>query len=84
MTWSLLLPAAAVVISLAVLAGSFRRVDRELVDLRLALRRSRATAVATDDLQRLTTAVATQAADIEREARTRVHRRRNRRRSEHR
>ncbi|MAJ89589.1 MAG: hypothetical protein CL416_08400 [Acidimicrobiaceae bacterium] len=48
----LLLPALAVVIALGGLTVGLRAVERELGALRLSLRRSAATAVATDDLMR--------------------------------
>ena len=84
MTWSLLLPAAATVITLTVLTMSLQRVRHELTELRLSLRRSRAAAVATDELERRTIIVAARAADIDAGARRRLHHRRSRRRTAHR
>ncbi|MCH1452133.1 MAG: hypothetical protein VW037_04690 [Acidimicrobiaceae bacterium] len=52
MPLSLLLPALAVVLALGSLTVGLRAVERELGALRSSLRRSAATAVATDDLVR--------------------------------
>ena len=53
MPLSLLLPALAVVLALGSLTVGLRTVERELGALRSSLRRSAATAVATDDLVRV-------------------------------
>ena len=53
---SLLLPALAVVLALGSLTVGLRTVERELGALRSSLRRSAATAVATDDLVRVRSA----------------------------
>ncbi|MEM8708671.1 MAG: hypothetical protein AAGE98_19570 [Actinomycetota bacterium] len=52
MALTILLPAIAVVVALAALTIGLRTVEQELVALRHSLRRSTATAVATDDLTR--------------------------------
>ena len=52
MPLSLLLPALAVVLALGSLTVGLRAAERELSALRSSLRRSAATAVATDDLAR--------------------------------
>ena len=52
MPFSLLLPALAVILALGSLTVGLRTVGRELGALRSSLRRSAATAVATDDLVR--------------------------------
>ena len=80
MTLSLLLPAVAVVCTLVALTLSLQRIELELGLLRVALRRSRAAAVATDELGRLAATVASQAAEIDADARLRLDRRRSRRR----
>ncbi len=78
-TLSLLLPAVAVVITLVALTLSFQRIEHELALLRVALRRSRAAAVATDELGRLSATVSARAVEIDADARVRLHRRRSRR-----
>ncbi len=79
MTLALLLPAVAVVFTLVILAISMRRIEAELVLLRRSLRRSRAAAVATDELTRLSVKVSTRAAEIDADVRIRLYRRRTRR-----
>ncbi|MDG1411529.1 MAG: hypothetical protein P8L46_12485 [Acidimicrobiales bacterium] len=63
MSWTLLLPAGAVGFALIALALGLRLVERELISLRVSLRRSGASAVAAHDLQR--TARQVQARGIE-------------------
>ena len=75
MSTTLLLPAVAVVIALGVLTLSMRAVERELVALRLALRRSTATSVAADDLARATAAMRRRAVEQADDARARLTRR---------
>ena len=79
MTPTLLLPATAIVGALLALTLGLRRVERELVDLRAALRRTGATAVATDELRRSTASVAARAVTLDADARRRIHRPRARR-----
>ncbi len=74
MTWSLLLPAFAVVAALVTLTLGLHRVEVELAALRTTLRRTAATAVAAEELRRATTTVAEQAIAVEADARHRVHR----------
>ncbi|MDW3218411.1 MAG: hypothetical protein R8F63_07330 [Acidimicrobiales bacterium] len=81
MPLALLAPAAATVLCLVVLAWSMARLDIELRALRSSLRRSRAAAVATDDLQRATRTVVEEAHRIDHGARSRAHARRSRRSS---
>ncbi|MEM9200095.1 MAG: hypothetical protein AAGC53_00465 [Actinomycetota bacterium] len=71
----LLLPALAIVVALAALTLSLRTVERELIALRISLRRTNATAVAVDDLARSTTAVRHRAVQQAAEARDRITRR---------
>ncbi len=81
-SWTLLTPAAAVVVTLVALAWSMRRVETETAALRAALRRSRAAGVAIDELQRDTAATVAEANRVQQAARARAHLRRTRRRSE--
>ncbi|GJM39164.1 MAG: hypothetical protein DHS20C19_25310 [Acidimicrobiales bacterium] len=81
MHFALLAPAAATVLCLVVLAWSMARVDVELRALRASLRRSRAAAVATDDLQRATRTVVEEVQRIDHDTRARAHVRRTRRSS---
>ncbi len=76
-----MVPATAVVVALVVLAWSMQRIETEVVALRVALRRSRRAAVATDELERLTGTVAERAAVVDRTRRARRDLRRDRRRS---
>ncbi|MEM7142302.1 MAG: hypothetical protein AAF548_14865 [Actinomycetota bacterium] len=78
MTWTLLLPAAMTALCLVVLAWSMQRVDAELAALRASLRRSRAAAVATDDLRHTTRDVVDEIGRLEAGARARAERRRAR------
>ena len=80
-SWTLLAPAAAIVVTLVALAWSMHRVELELAALRASLRRSRAAGVAIDELERETLATVTEAQRIEHAARTRADLRRSRRRS---
>lgn len=57
-SWALLLPSAAILTALAVLATQLRRMDRELVELRNTLRKTTATAVSSDELLRSTARLA--------------------------
>ncbi len=54
MSWSLMLVAAAVIVSVVVLAVSLQRVSKEMGLLRHSMRRARAAGVANDDLEHLT------------------------------
>jgi hypothetical protein len=77
----LLAPSAAVVAALCAFAWSMYRLESEIGDLRGSLRRSRAAAVATDELERHARDVRRRAQQIQREARSRADLRRIRRRS---
>ena len=81
MTLTLLAPATAIVFALCVLALSMRSLEAEVVALRASLRRSRAAAVATDELERHTRVFAERATEIDHNARSRADLRRSRRRS---
>ena len=72
---TLLLPAAAVIVSLSVLTFSMRAVERELIALRHSLRRSAVTAVAADDLARATVTMRQRAAEQAADAQARITRR---------
>jgi len=80
-SWTLLAPATAIVLTLFVLAWSMHRVEIELAALRSSLRRSRAAGVAIDELQRQTISTMHEAERIDRQARARADLRRSRRRS---
>jgi len=79
-TWSLLAPATAVVITLCVLAWSMHRVELELAALRASLRRSRAAGVAIDELRRETAVTMHEVERLEQQSRRRADLRRRRRR----
>ena len=64
MTWIVLLPALAVIGALGALTLGLRNVEREVVALRLSLRRSGATAVAADELHRSTTRLRLDTVDL--------------------
>jgi hypothetical protein len=83
-TWTLLAPASAIVLAVCALAWSLHRMETEIASLRGALRRSRTTAVATDELHRDVRAMSARAAEIQRDARRRTDLRRSRRRAERR
>jgi len=72
---SLLLPALAVILALGSLTVGLRTVERELGALRSSLRRSAATAVATDDLVRASDRLAERALAQIDDARLRLGRR---------
>ncbi len=80
MTWTLLMPAAAVVVALVTLALGLRRVETEVISLRAALRRSGATAIAADELSRSARDLRLRAAELETDVRQRLHRPHRRRR----
>jgi hypothetical protein len=80
-SWTLLAPATAVVVTLVALSWSMHRVETEVAALRASLRRSRAAGVAVHELERDTAATVAEAHRIEQTARTRAHLRRTRRRS---
>jgi len=80
-TWTVLAPAAAIISALGLLAWSMQRLEAEVAALRASLRRSRAAAVATDELARHTVAVTRRAGEIEHDVRARADLRRSRRRS---
>jgi hypothetical protein len=71
----------AIVVALGVFVWSMQRIETEVVALRSSLRRSRAAAVATDDLGRHTRALADRAVEIDHDSRARADLRRSRRRS---
>ncbi|MEO0495232.1 MAG: hypothetical protein AAF081_17640 [Actinomycetota bacterium] len=75
MPLSLLLPALAVTIALGTLTVGLRAVERELVALRTSLRRTGATAVATDELVRASDHLTARAAEQYADARQRLGRR---------
>ncbi|MCY3851907.1 MAG: hypothetical protein OXF75_14175 [Acidimicrobiaceae bacterium] len=79
MSWTLILAATAVVVSLAVLAVSLQLLSEEAGRLRRSMRRARAAAVAHDDLRRLTVELSTRASELDQLAR--IRRLRPRRRS---
>jgi hypothetical protein len=83
-SWTVILPAVAVVSAMAVLTVSFQRLEHEVVLLRASMRRARRAAVATDELQRLTAGVATRAAELDATERLRRHWPRSRRRPDNR
>ena len=78
MSWTLILVATAVVVSLVVLAISLQRVSREMGLLRYSMRRARSAAVANDDLQHLATELGMRASELERVERIRQLRPRHR------
>ncbi|MEQ8841390.1 MAG: hypothetical protein RIB98_10435 [Acidimicrobiales bacterium] len=81
MSLTLLAPAAAIVVTLCMLAWSMHRIEGELAALRSSLRRSRAAGVAIDELRRETAATMHDAERVERHrADLRRSRRRTRRR----
>lgn len=80
MSWTLLLVAAAVVVSLVVLAIALQKVSKEMGLLRYSMRRARAAAVANDDLQHLTVELGARASELDQVAR--IHRLRSRRQSD--
>ena len=71
MSWTLILVATAVVVSLVVLAISLQQVSKEAILLRYAMRRARAAAVASDDLQHLTDELGARANQLNQIARIR-------------
>ncbi|MGB1681285.1 MAG: hypothetical protein ACPHFO_03005 [Acidimicrobiales bacterium] len=75
MSPSLLLPALAVLIAVTALTLSLRTVGRELHQLRHALRRTAATAVAADDLSRSSAALRADTTQRANDARLRFSRR---------
>ncbi len=79
-SWTLILVATAVVVSLVVLAISLQKVSKEMCLLRFSMRRARAAAVANDDLQHLTVELSTRAAELDQVAR--IHRLRSPRQSD--
>jgi hypothetical protein len=80
-TWTVLAPATAIISALGMLTWSMNRLEAEVAALRSSLRRSRAAAVATDELARHTGAVTRRVTEIEHDARARADLRRSRRRS---
>jgi hypothetical protein len=80
-SWTLLAPAAAIVVTLCVLAWSMHRIEIELAAVRASLRRSRAAGVAVTELERETVATLAELQRIEETARRRADLRRSRRRS---
>ena len=71
MSWTLILVATAVVVSLVVLAVSLQLVSKEMARLRHSMRRARAAAVAQDDLRHLTVELSTRASELDQVARIR-------------
>lgn len=78
MSWTLLAPAFSIVVTLVVLAWAMHRIEAELQELRLSLRRSRVATVATDELQRDARRVAFEIERIDEKNRQRRERRRAR------
>ncbi|MDE0067886.1 MAG: hypothetical protein OXN44_13570 [Acidimicrobiaceae bacterium] len=71
MSWALIVVAAAVVVSLSALAVSLKLVSEEIGRLRHSMRRTRAAAVAHDDLRHLTRELSTRASELDQVARIR-------------
>jgi len=79
-TWTVLLPAFAVIGALGTLTVGMRSVERELVALRLSLRRTGATAIAADELGRASTELRINAVALQADAHHRLRRRHSPRR----
>jgi len=75
-----LLPAFAVIGALGTLTVGMHRIERELVALRLSLRRAGTTAVAADELRRASTELRINAVALRADARLRLGRRHSPRR----
>lgn len=78
MSWTLILVATAVVVSLVVLAVSLQQVSKEMDLLRFSMRKARAAAVANDELRHLTVELGARATELNQAER--IHQLRSRRR----
>ncbi|NCG38768.1 MAG: hypothetical protein GWP48_14775 [Actinobacteria bacterium] len=74
MSWTLLFPAGSICVALLALSLGLRLVERELILLRVSLRRSGAVAVAAHDLQRAARRVQARSIEMHLDARRRVRR----------